>query len=460
MTYQNTNQSHWLERALVVGFAGALTVWVVWFATHIPWVALPESVSVPVILLVWLLALTVGCTWTGRDGALKVGIAAGFIGSVLGLLLLGSKLAAPTNTQGVSAGVVPSAALIAGGFVALGTILGAVAGFLASAFGSRTTPNRHWLATFALVCIATMTPLLVIGGLVTSTNSGMAVPDWPNTYGSNMFLYPLGPRVAQADNKSYEQVFFEHSHRLFGTLVGLSTLTLAFWTLKREHRKWVVWVGIIALLLVILQGVLGGVRVLKGSVDLAADSKAGRWYSMGHGVLAQLCFAVLVALSVYLCPSYSRGGPQDVATDPKTTRRVKAVAAGLMHSLILQLIFGAMYRHLRTDHALWAHIGFSFLVAVAAMAAGFMLQSVEGKINRTMARIGWATLVVTVAQLLLGWMAFLFGTKSHQAANVGEALLRTTHQANGALLLALATAGFVWSRQAHRWATARSSPRT
>ena len=68
----------------------------------------------------------------------------------------------------------------------------------------------------AVVAVA---PLLFVGGLVTSTNSGMAVPDWPNTFGSNMFLYPLGPR-AQPD------VYLEHSHRLFGTLVGLATLKL------------------------------------------------------------------------------------------------------------------------------------------------------------------------------------------------------------------------------------------
>src|SRR5262249_17734296 len=143
---------------------------------------------------------------------------------------------------------------------------------------------------------ASVAPLVFIGGLVTSTNSGMAVPDWPNTYGSNMFLYPLGPRVRP-------DVFFEHAHRLFGTLVGLTTLVLMVWTLIAERGVGVRRPAIAAFVLVCLQGVLGGIRVRMGSADPEQDNRA---LAMLHGVLAQLTFGVVVACAVFLSPAYAQ----------------------------------------------------------------------------------------------------------------------------------------------------------
>ena len=82
------------------------------------------------------------------------------------------------------------------------------------------------LHRFAAFVVAATAILIFAGGLVTSTGSGLSVPDWPNTFGTNMFLYPLGPRAAP-------DVFLEHSHRLFGTLVGLSAIAMV----PRELEK-------------------------------------------------------------------------------------------------------------------------------------------------------------------------------------------------------------------------------
>src|SRR3954466_14581961 len=120
-------------------------------------------------------------------------------------------------------------------------------------------PGPFWMAVFAAVFTL---PLLFVGGSVTTYRVGMAVPDWPTTFGINMFLYdfwnaPFGVRV-------------EHSHRLYGAAVGLSTLVLAGWFLAAERRRSMKWLGVLAVLAVIGQGVLGGTRVTRNSTLLAA----------------------------------------------------------------------------------------------------------------------------------------------------------------------------------------------
>src|SRR5215208_6121036 len=95
-------------------------------------------------------------------------------------------------------------------------------------------PSRA-LSVFAwLVALATLF-LLGIGGLVTSHEAGMAVPDWPNTYGYNMFAFPV--------SKWMGGILYEHSHRLMASLVGLLTAILAVWLWVRETKAGARWVG-------------------------------------------------------------------------------------------------------------------------------------------------------------------------------------------------------------------------
>jgi len=89
--------------------------------------------------------------------------------------------------------------------------------------------------------------------MVTSKNVGLAVPDWPTTFGYNMFLFPISKWVGG--------ILFEHTHRLMGSLVGFLTIILAVWLWMREERRWVRNLGVIAVVGVILQGILGGLRV-------------------------------------------------------------------------------------------------------------------------------------------------------------------------------------------------------
>ncbi|MBV8488766.1 MAG: COX15/CtaA family protein, partial [Planctomycetaceae bacterium] len=150
-------------------------------------------------------------------------------------------------------------------------------------------PSPHWMAVFATLFTF---PLLFVGGSVTTYRVGLAVPDWPTTFGINMFLYdfwnaPFGVRI-------------EHTHRLYGAAVGLATIGLCSWFLVFEPRRWMKWLGALALLAVIAQGVLGGTRVTQVSTLLAAV----------HGCTAMTYFGLMVALCVLTGRAWFRNQPE------------------------------------------------------------------------------------------------------------------------------------------------------
>src|ERR1043166_3825639 len=118
------------------------------------------------------------------------------------------------------------------------------------------TAHQPWLHRFAMLTALATLALIGIGGLVTSHEAGLAVPDWPTSYGYNMFLFPF-PKWWRVGN-----VFYEHSHRLFPSGVGLLTVILAIWVWIAEPRRWMRWLAGGAVLAVVLQGVLGGLRVV------------------------------------------------------------------------------------------------------------------------------------------------------------------------------------------------------
>src|SRR5260370_14675552 len=166
----------------------------------------------------------------------------------------------------------------------------AAAFVVCSAFdvSSRVRASTKWLNRFAwLTCVATLLRICS-GGMVTSKNVGLAVPDWPTTFGYNMFLFPI--------SKCVGRILFEHTHRLMGSLVGFLTIILAVWLWLREDRRWVRSLGVIAVVGVILQGILGGLRVtmMKDQIGVL------------HACVAQafLGFLVFIALvTAKFCPS-------------------------------------------------------------------------------------------------------------------------------------------------------------
>ena len=145
----------------------------------------------------------------------------------------------------------------------------------------------HRFAQFVAGC----TVLLVLAGsLVTSTGSGLAVPDWPTTYGWNMFTFPPSKWVGG--------IFYEHGHRLIASTVGFLTIILAVWLWLREPRRWMRWLGVGALGAVIAQGVLGGLTVL---FFLPAA------ISTAHAGLAEIFFCLAVAIALFTSPRWIEG---------------------------------------------------------------------------------------------------------------------------------------------------------
>jgi cytochrome c oxidase assembly protein subunit 15 len=160
--------------------------------------------------------------------------------------------------------------------------------------------------------------LIGVGGLVTNTGSALAVPDWPTTFGHNMFLYPWSEMTGG--------VLYEHGHRLLGSLVGLLTLGLAaaLWRVGGGLRL----AGLVAVVAVVGQGVLGGLRVV-----LLEDTLA-----ILHGCLAQAFFALVAGLALATSP---RARPPVVPLDGGVRLAVLLTAA----LVYLQIVFGALLTH-------------------------------------------------------------------------------------------------------------------
>ena len=183
----------------------------------------------------------------------------------------------------------------------------------------------HRFATFLAGC----TVLLVLAGsLVTSTNSGLSVPDWPTTYGSNMFTFPPSKWVGG--------ILYEHGHRLIASAVGFFTIVLAPWLWLQEPRRWMKWLGVTALGAVIAQGVLGGLTVL--FLLPAAVSTA-------HAGLAEIFFCIIVAIALFTSPQWTAGGERQSSDSRVADDSLRRVAATTTVLIYVQILLGATMRH-------------------------------------------------------------------------------------------------------------------
>lgn len=271
-----------------------------------------------------------------------------------------------------------------------------------------------WLHRMARFTAGATFLLIVIGGIVTSTESGLAVPDWPTTFGYNMFLYPLSEMVGG--------ILYEHSHRLMGSLVGLLTVGLFIFLLVRDSRKWLKWLGFAALVAVIVQGVLGGLRV----------TQINRNFAIVHACLAQAFFALLCGIAWFTSRDWQQDEGESLIEAAQKLRRLSLITTCLIY---VQLIFGAILRH--TGSRLDAHLLFAFLVALHI----FLLARRVLEMNVDTQRIGQSMavllLVLLAIQLMLGTGAFFakltaFGETFATALTVA---ITTAHVAVGALML-------------------------
>lgn len=262
------------------------------------------------------------------------------------------------------------------------------------------------------LAIATF-PLLFIGALVTSLGAGLAVPDWPTTFGHNMFLYPWSKMVGG--------ILYEHSHRLVASCVGLLTIALALTLWFKESRNWLRWLGICALGLVIFQGILGGLRVILLQHQLA----------IVHACFAQAFFALTLCLAVFTSAQW-QGEPENrPVLDGGRLRRLCSITTGLIY---VQAVFGAVLRH--TGERLDAHLLFAVLVTIHIILV--LLRVMRAHAEQPMlARPAGALAIFLLAQIFLG-IASYFGKFTASLRLPVEAIvaLTTLHLVMGALMLA------------------------
>jgi cytochrome c oxidase assembly protein subunit 15 len=277
--------------------------------------------------------------------------------------------------------------------------------------------NRGLHRFTVLVTCATFI-LIVAGALVTSNGAGLAAPDWPLSWGK---VFP--PMVGN--------LFYEHGHRLIATSVGLLTIALNVWLWRSEKRLWVRRLGLVALGVVIAQGLLGGLTV---KLMLPV------WVSSAHACLAQLFFCTLVSLSVFTAPGWSEPRAAMEEADGPSLRHLCAAAFGVT---FLQLVLGATLRHSASwdEHLptglLLAHVMGAMLVTVTL--GGTLLTVLrrhpdEAYLSRP-AMLGAALLVL---QLGLGLATYLARRASPEAPQPLKPIVTITvaHVACGALVLA------------------------
>ena len=270
-----------------------------------------------------------------------------------------------------------------------------------------TWPHRLALAT----AICTI-PLLFIGGLVTSKGAGLAVPDWPTTFGYNPFLYPWSKMVGN--------IFYEHSHRLVASGVGFMTILLAGALWFREPERWLRRLGAAALALVIIQGVIGGLRVVLLEQTLAVV----------HACLAQAFFALVVSLALFTSRGWRERPMKLEVADAGRLQRLGVATVALLYA---QVFFGAVLRH--TGAMLDIHLVFAFLASLHVILVGlriFRRHLDQPALFRPALLLGGLLLL----QLGLGLGAYLakFAMTLPETLTV---LLRTGHVVVGALMLAV-----------------------
>ena len=270
-----------------------------------------------------------------------------------------------------------------------------------------------WPRRFALMTAAATLPLLFVGGLVTSMGAGLSVPDWPTTFGYNMFTYPWSKMVGG--------IFYEHSHRLFGSLVGFLTILLAASLWRWESRPWLRNLGLIALGAVILQGALGGLRVILLQQTLAII----------HACFAQMFFALAASIALFTSPEWRESPEIKISADAQRIQRLGLLTIGF---LLLQLILGAIVRH--RGEFVDLHIGGAFLAALhILLLTNRLCRYHTDKPN--LARSANRLRLLLIVQLALGLGTFLAKfTESGMFLHPYLVLLATSHVVIGALMLA------------------------
>jgi heme a synthase len=282
---------------------------------------------------------------------------------------------------------------------------------------------------FALLVAGATFFLIIAGALVTSHDAGLATSDWPLTEGR--FLPKVESLGIRTGVNMVGNLFWEHGHRMVATTVGLLTIGLVVFLFVKEPRQWVRRLGLLALVGVVAQGLLGGLTV-KLNLPLVVSS--------AHATLAQLFFCTTVSLAVFTSPSWIKERPV-IEEQGSLPLRYLCVAAAT--AIFLQLIIGATLRHsatwdqpLPTD-LLLTHVGGAIAVTVLLGSVALVIprrHSSEGFLTRP-AKVA---LLLLILQLFLGIAAYITRVASPNDPQPLNPMVGITaaHVACGALVFA------------------------
>jgi heme a synthase len=284
----------------------------------------------------------------------------------------------------------------------------------------------RWLHRYAQLLAAATLVLVAAGGMVTSTNSGLSVPDWPTTYGYQMFSFPWSRMVGG--------IFYEHGHRLIASTVGVLTVGLVILLARVEPRRWVRRLGWIALGAVIAQGVLGGLTVLFFLPDAI---------SISHAALAEVFFCLTVSLALVTSPTWLH--PSDEPADDEGLRRRMVALTTLVY---VQILIGATMRHTGAGLAIpdfplsyghlippfWSQaIAIHFAHRVGALTVAlFVFANAAAVWRRHRARQE----LIRPAGLLVALVSVQIGLGAAVVLTGKQPVINTLHVATGAVILA------------------------
>jgi heme a synthase len=284
---------------------------------------------------------------------------------------------------------------------------------------------RRALHRFAMLAVGATFCLIFVGGLVTSTGSALAVPDWPLAFGKLIPAWQGGIR-------------FEFAHRVVAGLVIIITLGLMIWVLLVERRRWVRNTALAAFGLILVQAVLGGITVLF-ELPLAI--------AVMHAATAQAFFCVMVAIAIFTNPHWEQTAPGDESAAGPPLATLAAITTGAIYA---QILVGALMRHLGAGLAIpdfplafgqllppyWnEYIVVNFVHRIGALVVSALIIWTVARVLRSrrefaeLRRPALALIVLLILQVSLGaftvWsQRAVLPTTSHVA--IGAAVLATS----------------------------------
>jgi cytochrome c oxidase assembly protein subunit 15 len=417
---QASRRAEWLA----LGFGATAAMWGTGYLLRLPYINAPGWL----ILIIMLCIMSASAVLAGRFGSRGAfsGLRAGLVSALLNLLILGSLLGSETHSSALMA----LAALLFTGFSGLVGLAGGAVG--------QSTPRgparlADWTPVFAWVTAGTALLLIIAGGMVTSSASGLAVVDWPNSQGVFMFLYPLSRMTGG--------IYFEHAHRLLGSLTGLAVLAFALHLTLGDPRRWVKGLAWATFALVAIQGVLGGLRVTGHLTLGTSGTHPNLLLAVIHGVLAQIIYALLVALAIATTRGWrqrrSAPAPAGIVIDI-------TLATWLMPVVLAQICIGAVLRHFKWG--LHLHIAVAVIVLFYGISAGVRAWGIYQR-EVLLSRAGLGLVYHLGAQLALGLAAWAAVGAASGATPVYMVVIATLHQTTGALVLSAAGRLMLWTRR-------------